>query len=125
MNTIRKGAIKKVARLRDKATEQYLEVIKFPTSKTTVNELTLPPSMVSDPGAFGKRLRDAGAILPKAEEKLKKLLAVVAKSDPLEEWVYEARTGWTRDKKSFVLVDGVIGSAATKIIGVKHSAWLP
>jgi hypothetical protein len=121
MNTIRKGAIKKIARLRDKATEQYLEVIKFPTSKITTNELTLPPSVVSDPGTFGKRLRDAGAILPKAEEKLRKLLAAVAKSDPPEEWVYEARTGWTQDKKSFVLVDGVIGSAATTIIGVNRA----
>jgi uncharacterized protein (DUF927 family) len=121
MNTIPKEAIKKIARLRDKATEQYLEVITFPTSKTTINELTLLPSVVSDPGTFGKRLRDAGAILPKAEEKLRKLLAAVAKSDPLEEWVYEARTGWTRDKKSFVLVDGVIGSAATKIIGVNRA----
>ena len=121
MNTNRKGTIKKIARLRDKATEQYLEVIKFPTSKTTINELTLPPSVVSDHKIFGKRLRDAGAILPKAEEKLRKLLAAAAKSDPLEEWVYEARTGWTRDKKSFVLVDGVIGSAATKIIGVNRA----
>jgi hypothetical protein len=121
MDTIRKKTIKKIARLRDKATEQYLEVIKFPTSKTTVNELTLPPSVVSDHKVFGKRLRDAGAILPKDTEALKKLLAAVAKSDPPEEWVYEARTGWTRDKKSFVLVDGVIGSAATKIIGVNQA----
>jgi hypothetical protein len=121
MNTIRKGAIKKIARIRDKATEQYLEVITFPTSKITINELTLPPSLVSDPGTFGKRLRDAGAILPKAEEKLRRLLAAVAKSDPLEEWVYEAQTGWTRRKKGFVLVDGVIGSAATKIIGVNRA----
>jgi hypothetical protein len=120
MNIIRKGAIKKIARLRDKATEQYLEVIEFPISKTSVNKLKLPPSVVSEPGAFGKRLRDAGAILPKGEEELKKLLASVAKSDPPEEWVYEAQTGWTHDKKSFVLVDGVIGNTATKIIGVNR-----
>ena len=101
MNTTqkRKAGIKKIARLRDKATEQYLEVIEFPISKTTVNKLALPPSVVSEPGGFGKRLRDAGAILPKAEEELKKLLTTVAKSDPPEEWVYEAQTGWTRDKK--------------------------
>jgi putative DNA primase/helicase len=34
--------------------------------------------------------------------------------------VYEAQTGWTQDKKRFVLVDGVIGNAATKIIGVNR-----
>jgi hypothetical protein len=120
MNSTQKAAVKKIARLRDKATEQYLEVIEFPISKTSVNKLKLPPSVVSEPGAFGKRLRDAGAILPKGEEELKKLLASVAKSDPPEEWVYEAQTGWTQDKKSFVLVDGVIGNAATKIIGVNR-----
>ena len=120
MNTIQKAAVKKIARLRDKATEQYLEVIEFPISKTSVNKLKLPPSVVSEPGAFGKRLRDAGAILPKGEEELKKLLARVAKSDPPEEWVYEAQTGWTQDKKSFVLVDGVIGNAATNITGVNR-----
>jgi hypothetical protein len=121
MNTIHKAAIKKIARLRDKATEQYLEVIEFPISKTSVNKLTLPPSVVSEARAFGKRLRDAGAILPKGEEELKKLLATVAKSDPPEEWVYEAQTGWTQDKRSFVLVDRVIGNAATKIIGVNRA----
>ena len=121
MNTTQKAAVKKIARLRDKATEQYLEVIEFPISKTSVNKLKLPPSVVSEPGAFGKRLRDAGAILPKGEEELKKLLTSVAKSDPPEECVYEAQTGWTQDKKGFVLVDGVIGNAATKIIGVNQA----
>jgi hypothetical protein len=120
MTTVQKAEIKKIARLRDKATEQYLEVIEFPTSRTRVNKLTLPPSLVSEPVAFGKRLRDAGAILPKGKEELTKLLATVAKSDPPEERVYEAQTGWTQDRKSFVLVDGVIGNAATKIIGVNR-----
>ena len=45
----------------------------------------------------------------------------MAKSDAPEEWVYEARTGWTEDGKAFVLVDGVIGDAATKIIGVNRA----
>ena len=53
MNTTQKAAVKKIARLRDKATEQYLEVIEFPISKTSVNKLKLPPSVVSEPGAFG------------------------------------------------------------------------
>ena len=45
----------------------------------------------------------------------------MAKSDAPEEWVYEARTGWTEDGKAFVLVDGVIGDATTKIIGVNRA----
>jgi hypothetical protein len=82
MNTTQRAAVKKITRLRDKATGQYLEVIEFPISKTNVSRLKLPPSVVSEPGAFGKRLRDPGAILPKGKEELKKLLAAVAKSDP-------------------------------------------
>jgi hypothetical protein len=67
MNTIQKVKIKKVARLRDKATEQYLEVIEFPISKTRVNKLTLPPSVVSEPVVFGKRLRDAARCYQRAK----------------------------------------------------------
>ena len=34
MTTNQKAEIKKIARIRDKATEKYLEVIQFPISKT-------------------------------------------------------------------------------------------
>ena len=57
----------------------------------------------------------------KGDQDLKDLLSAVAKSDAPEEWVYEARTGWTEDEKAFVLVDGVIGDATTKIIGVNRA----
>jgi len=120
MNTPQKAAIKKIARIRDKATEQYFDVIEFQVSKGTVSKLALLPSVVNDLGSFAKRLRDAGAILPKGEGKLKNLLATVAKSDPPEEWVYEAQTGWTKNRKAFVLVDGVIGDVKTTIIGVNR-----
>ena len=113
--------IKKIARIRDKAIEKYLEVIEFPISESDVCKLELPPSVVSEPGAFEKQLRDVGAILPKSDQDLQDLLSAVAKSDAPEEWVYEARTGWTEDAKAFVLVDGVIGDAATKIIGVNRT----
>ena len=121
MTTNQTRNIKKIARIRDKATEKYLEVIEFPISESDVNRLELPPSVVNDPGAFEKQLRDAGAILPKGDQDLKDLLTAVAKSDAPEEWVYEARTGWTEDGKAFVLVDRVIGDAATKIIGVNRA----
>ena len=68
-----------------------------------------------------KALRDAGAILPKDDQKLKELLTSVAKSDAPKDWIYAARTGWTRDKKAFVLVDRVIGNSKTKIIGVNRA----
>ena len=74
--------------------------------------------MVSEPKAFLKRLRDAGAILPKDDDERDNLLSAVARSDPSEEWVYEAQTGWTKGRKAFVFVDGVIGDVKTKIIGV-------
>jgi hypothetical protein len=117
-----KPAIKKIARIRDKATESYLEVIEFPISRTNVKRLDLPPSVVSDPKAFLKRLRDAGAILPKDDDQRNNLLSSVARSDPSEDWVYEAQTGWTKSRKAFVIVDGVIGSTKSKIIGVNRTS---
>ena len=99
-------------------TEKYVEIIQFPISKTNVGTLELPPSTVHDLATFAKRLRDAGMILPKDDEELKKLLSSVAKSCPPKEQVYEVQTGWTKDRKAFVLVNGVIGNVKTKIIGV-------
>ena len=77
--------------------------------------------MVHELGTFENSLRDAGAILPTNDAQLKQLLEAVAKSAPPEERVYEAQTGWTEDLKAFVLVDGVIGDATTKIIGVNRA----
>jgi hypothetical protein len=113
--------IKKLARIRDKATEKYLEVIVFPTSESEVGKLKLPPSVVNEPRAFEKELRDAGAILPKGDQEVKDVLSAVAKSDAPEEPVYEAQTGWTEDGKAFVLVDGVIGDTTSKVIGVNRA----
>lgn len=121
MNTTQKVAIKKIARIRDKATEKYLEVIEFPISGSDVNRLELPPSVVCEPGTFEDHLRDAGAILPTNDAQLKQLLEAVAKTRASEEFVYEAQTGWTEDRDAFVLVDGVIGDAKTKIIGVNRA----
>ncbi len=121
MNVTQKVAIKKIARIRDKATEKYLEVIEFPISETEIKTLELPPSVVNEPGAFEKQLRDAGAILPKSDQDLKDLLSIVAKLDAPEERAYEAQTGWTEDGKAFVLADRVIGDAATRIIGVNQA----
>jgi len=122
MKTNPKTAIKKIARIRDKATENYLEVIEFPISKTSVKRLDLSPSVVSEPKAFLKRLRDAGAILPKDDDQRSNLLSSVARSDPPKDWVYEAQTGWTKSRKAFVLVDGVIGNTKSKIIGVNRTS---
>jgi uncharacterized protein (DUF927 family) len=121
MNTRQKATIKKIARVRDKATENYLEVIEFPISETDINRLKVPPSVVCDLKAFEKRLRDAGAMLPKDDEKRNNLLTSVAKSDPPEEWLYEARTGWTESRRAFVLVNGMIGDAKAKIVGVNRA----
>lgn len=120
MNTKQIAKIQKIARICDKATEKFLEVIEFSISLSEVGRLEFLPSVVSDLSSFEKKLRDAGAILPKDDEKLERLLASVAKSDAPAEWVYEARTGWTRDKNTFVLVDQVIGNSKTKVIGVNR-----
>ena len=97
--------IRKIARIRDKATGDYFEIVEFPVSATERSRLELPPSVVVDPGAFEKRLRDAGAILPKHKTR-EFLRSVAGRKAPLE-LVYEAQTGWTENRKLFVLNDGV------------------
>ena len=119
-NPTESGDPKDCSAFGDKAHGKYVEIIQFPISKTNVGTLELPPSTVHDLATFAQRFRDAGAILPKGDEELQYLLASVAKSCPPEEQVYEARTGWTEDRNAFVLVDGVIGDAKTKIIGVNR-----
>ena len=114
-------AIRKIARIQDKATGKYLEVIEFPVSDWNNSRLELPPSVVNDAKAFAKELRDAGAILPKDKGGLAQLLEAVAQSDPPEEWIYEDQTGWIEDGKAFVSTKGVIGDVTTKIIGVNQS----
>jgi putative DNA primase/helicase len=121
MNNGKKTRIRKIARIHDKATEMYFEVIEFPTSKSDKGRLELPPSVVvNDRSGFENKLRDAGAILPKDRKEVKRILQAVAESDAPEEWVYETRTGWTADGKAFVLLDGVIGTPETKVIGVNR-----
>ena len=113
--------IRKIARIHDKATDKYLEVVEFPISDSKKSTLQLQPSVVIKRSAFENELRDAGAILPKNRDQLKQLLTAVADSDAPEEWVYETRTGWTQDRQAFVLVNGVIGNPETKIVGVNRS----
>jgi putative DNA primase/helicase len=114
--------IHKVARIHDKASETYFEVIEFPTSESERRRLELPPSIVAnDPSGFENKLRDAGAILPKEKTEVKRILQLVADSRPREEWDYEKRSGWTPDKNAFVLLDSVIGTPDKKVIGVNRS----
>ena len=120
MTTKTNYKLKKIARIRDKATEKYLEVIEFRTSKDETSRLELPPADVKEYKTFVKELRNAGAILPKKEDDVKALLTSVADLDAPEERVYETQAGWTVDNGAFVLVDGVIGSPAMTIIGVKR-----
>lgn len=110
---------RKVARVRDKATGNYFEIIEFPVSSTERAHIELPPSVVVDASAFERRLRDAGAILPKANTK-DFLRAVALRKAPLE-LIYESQTGWTEDRKLFVLNDGVIGKSKQRILGVNQA----
>ncbi len=110
--------IKKVARVRDKATGDYFEIIEFPVSSTERGRLELPPSVVVDASALERRLRDAGAILPR--HNTRELLQAVAHRKAPVELVYEAQTGWSDDRKLFVLNDGVIGKANQRVLGVNQ-----
>ena len=112
--------IKKVTRVRDKATSGYFEIIEFPVSETERSRIELPPSTVADPAALEKRLRDAGAVLPK--KNVRDFLRAVAGRKAPVEYVYEAQTGWTEDRKLFVLNDGAIGSTKQRILGVNQGS---
>ena len=111
--------ISKIARIRDKATGDYFEVVEFPVSATERSRLELPPSVVVDTGAFERRLRDAGAILPK--HKTREFLRSVAGRKARLDLIYESQTGWTEDRKLFVLHDGVIGRSKERILGVNQT----
>ena len=113
--------IRKIARIHDKANDTYLDVIKFPISETETSKLELLPSVVNERRIFERRLRDAGAVLPKDKIALQQALESVASSDAPEEWIYERQTGWLKNRKAFVRVRGVIGDAGAKIIGVNQS----
>jgi hypothetical protein len=113
--------IHKVARIHDKATKTYVEVIEFNVTKSEIGTLELAPSIVNDLNQFEKQLRDAGAILPKEKSELEKMLAQVANSDAPEERVYEIHTGWIEDKSAFVTVSGIVGDVSRNIVGVNRS----
>ena len=121
MSKNKDASIRKIARIHDKATGTYLEVVEFWISKSETSRLMFPPSVVvNDPSEFENKLRDAGATLPKDKNVLKQVLKAAAESDAPEQLVYETRTGWTTDRKSFVLPDEAIGTSKTKIIGVNR-----
>jgi len=123
MSNVGTYGIRKIARIHDKSNDTYLDVIEFLISKTESSRLELLPSVVNEWRTFEKKLRDAGASLPKNKGVLKQTLEAVAISDAPEEWIYEKQTGWLKGRKAFVQVAGVIGNAEieTKIIGVNQS----
>jgi uncharacterized protein (DUF927 family) len=117
--------IHKVARIEDKATSTFFEVIDFPMSnKTKPGRVILAPSVVNNLNQFKNALLDAGATLPKNEPALKALLSGVAKSDAPEHWVCEDHVGWIQNGRAYVTINGVIGDAPTKIVGINRSATI-
>jgi hypothetical protein len=110
--------IRKVARVRDKATGDYFEIVEFLVSNTERSCIELPPNVVVDLSAFERRLRDAGAILPK--HNTRDYLRAVAHRKAQLELLYEAQTGWTEDRQLFVLNDGIIGKSKQRIVGVNQ-----
>jgi hypothetical protein len=121
MSNSKTHGIRKIARVHDKSKGTYLDIIQFPISNSETSRLELLPSVVNDHSALTKRLRDAGAILPRAKTVLKQALEVVASSDAPEQWIYEKQTGWLQGRKAFVRVMGVIGDPGVKIVGVNQS----
>ena len=79
MSKNKDAGIRKIARIHDKATGTYLEVVEFRISKSETSRLMFPPSVVvNDSSEFENKLRDAGATLPKDKSVLKQVLKAVA-----------------------------------------------
>lgn len=57
-------------------------------------------------------------MLPK--KNVRELLQKVARRKARSELIYEAQTGWTEDRKVFVLSDGAIGATKQRILGVNQ-----
>jgi Domain of unknown function (DUF927) len=113
--------IRKTARIHNLATGSYLERIRFRNSSGATTVIELPPSVVSDPRLFSKRLRDAGAILPANKSSLKILLDATASSFSERELRYAAQTGWTQNRGSFVRPHGTIGKLSSTVVGFVRS----
>lgn len=98
MNAINQNpmaAIRRLARIEDKATGQFVDEIEFPINSTEVRRIQLAPSIVNDPSRFANAILDGGGKLPNEAETRKKLLADVANSEALETFIYQAQGGWT------------------------------
>src|ERR1700683_4538945 len=65
-----------------------------------------------------RELLDAGVVLEPDKNRRKQTLEAVAKTRPLEDWIYEDHTGWIENGTAFVTTNGVIGNVTTKIVGV-------
>jgi Domain of unknown function (DUF927) len=119
--------VRKVARIEDKATGQFLDQIEFWVGPTDKRRLNLLPSIVGDPTKFENSLLDHGAVLPPEGEERRVLLSEVAKSDAPEQFVYEAQGGWLDPGRVFVLPDSAISAHNTNIVGISraHSAADP
>jgi hypothetical protein len=120
-NGIPRPTVRKVARIEDKATNEFVVTIEFPVNETDVRRLDLSPSIVNDFGRFEDCLVDHGAILPAERESRKALLIEVAESEAPEQLVYEAQGGWLDPGRLFVLPDGAISAENTNILGISRS----
>jgi hypothetical protein len=114
--------IRKVARIEDKATGEFVVRIEYPTNATDVRRIDLSPSVVNDPGTFEDCLVDHGAILPTEREARKALLIAVAESDPQQNFVYETHGGWLKPGSVFILPDLVISAEDSNIRGISRSS---
>jgi hypothetical protein len=124
MNTGNKAptpSVRKVARIEDKATGEFVEKIEFQVNATDVRRIDLSPSIINDPGRFEDCLVDHGALLPTEREARKALLIEVAESRASEQCVYEAQGGWLDPGKTFVRPDGAISVENTNILGISQS----
>jgi hypothetical protein len=112
--------VRKTFLINDQAKDTYLERVEFSTADGETKTIDVPPSMImTDRLAFERKLRDAGANLPKKKEDVQSWIDAVAQSDAPEKCVFAKSTGWVPDQSGFVLPEGFVGASPDKILGVK------
>ena len=114
-----KLVIRKIARIRDDATGQYVEIIEFKVAGDKTARLEYASGRSRHQAAQGQAW--IRGLLPADPNERDDLLRTLTDSEPPKELVYAAEAGWLDEKwEAFVEIDGIIGKAPT-IIGVKRA----
>lgn len=113
-----KPYLRKIAEIEDLATREFSVRFRMRTVNGRRRKIEIPRADLADPRQFERRLRAKGAHLPADDAELKELLDAARKASCNTVLRKAARSGWSNDRRSFVLQKKVIGKNSAGIIGI-------